>query len=102
MGRSLCLALARRDAAGVVVADVDAAGAAEVAAEIEAGGHRALALTADGSNAADAEALGTRGGERFGRGDPPCSNARIVGPGGPEGSARMGSRPWAVHGQSPR
>jgi len=50
IGRSLCLALARRDAAAVVVADVDAGGAAKVAAEIEAGGRRALAVTADVGN----------------------------------------------------
>src|SRR5258707_12581817 len=75
IGCSLCLALARRDAAGVVVADVDAAGAAEVAAEIEAGGHRALALTADGSKAAHAQAPATPGQGRVGRVRPPFSNA---------------------------
>jgi len=100
IGRSLCLALARRDAAGVVVADVDAAGAAEVAAEIEAGGHRALALTADVSNAADAEALVTRAEERFGRVDLLCSNAGIVVPGGLEVSDEMWSRTWAINVQS--
>jgi NAD(P)-dependent dehydrogenase (short-subunit alcohol dehydrogenase family) len=37
VGRSLCLGLAERGAAGVVVCDIDADGAAKVAAEIEAG-----------------------------------------------------------------
>src|SRR5258708_2974208 len=48
IGRSLCLALARRDAAGVVVADVDAAGAAGVAAESGAGRDRGPAVPAGG------------------------------------------------------
>src|SRR5258708_21269084 len=86
IGRSLCLALARRDAAGVVVADVDAAGAAEGAAGIEAGGHRAPALTAGVSNAAAAEAPGPPAGGRFGGAHPPLPNARNVGPAGPAGS----------------
>ena len=47
IGRSLCLALAEHGAAGVVVADVDGGGAAQVAAEIEAAGHRALAVPTD-------------------------------------------------------
>ena len=50
IGRALCLALAAQGAAGVVVADLDGSGAAEVAAGIEAGGHRALAVTADMSS----------------------------------------------------
>src|SRR5260221_12010478 len=82
IGRSLCLALARRDAAGVVVADVDAAGAAEVAAEIEAGGAPAPALAADVLNAADAQGLGPPAEGAFrGRG-PLCSKPRSVVPGG--------------------
>ena len=44
VGRSLCLGLADRGAAAVVVCDIDADGAAKVAAEIEAAGHHALAV----------------------------------------------------------
>jgi NAD(P)-dependent dehydrogenase (short-subunit alcohol dehydrogenase family) len=100
IGRSLCLAFARRDAAGVVVADIDAAGAAEVAAEIEAGGHQALAVTADVSNAADAEALIRRAEDAFGRVDLLCSNAGIVVTGGLEVSDEAWSRTWAINVQS--
>ncbi len=100
IGRSLCLAFAGRDAAAVVVADVDAAGAAEVAAEIEAGGHRALAVTADVSSAAEAEALVRRAEDAFGRIDLLCSNAGIVVTGGLEVSDEMWSRTWAINVQS--
>ena len=84
IGRALCLALAAQDAAGVVVADLDGAGAAQVAAEIEAGGHRALAVTADMSSAADVEALVEQAESTFGRIDLFCSNAGIIARGGIE------------------
>ena len=97
IGRSLCLALARRDAAAVVVADVDAPGAAEVAAEIEAGGHRALAVTADVGDAAQAEALIRRAEDAFGRVDLLFSNAGIVVSGGLEVPDEAWSRSWEIN-----
>jgi NAD(P)-dependent dehydrogenase (short-subunit alcohol dehydrogenase family) len=97
IGRSLCLALARRDAAGVVVADVDAPGAAEVAAEIEAGGHRALAVTADVGDAAQAQGLIRRAEDAFGRVDLLFSNAGIVVSGGLEVSDEAWSRSWEIN-----
>jgi NAD(P)-dependent dehydrogenase (short-subunit alcohol dehydrogenase family) len=100
IGRSLCLGLARRDAAAVVVADVDAPGAAEVAAEIEAGGHQALAVTADVGDAAQAEILIRRAEDAFGRVDLLFSNAGIVVPGGLEVADEAWSRTWAINVQS--
>jgi NAD(P)-dependent dehydrogenase (short-subunit alcohol dehydrogenase family) len=100
IGRSLCLGLARRGAAAIVVADVDAPGAAEVAAEIEAGGHRALAVTADVGHAAQAEALIRRAEDAFGRVDLLFSNAGIVVPGGLEVADEAWSRTWAINVQS--
>jgi NAD(P)-dependent dehydrogenase (short-subunit alcohol dehydrogenase family) len=100
IGRSLCLALARRDAAAVVVADVDAPGAAEVAAEIEAGGHRALAVTADVGDAAQAPALIRRAEDAFGRVDLLFSNAGIVVSGGLEVADEAWSRSWEINVQS--
>lgn len=100
IGRSLCLALARRDAAAVVVADVDADGAAQVAAEIEAGGHRALAVTADVGNAADGEALVARAEDAFGRVDLLFSNAGIIVTGGLEIPDEAWARTWAINVQS--
>jgi NAD(P)-dependent dehydrogenase (short-subunit alcohol dehydrogenase family) len=100
IGRALCLALARRDAAAVVVADIDGAGAAAVAAEIEAGGHRALAVTADVGNAAEAQGLVAQAEEAFGRVDLLFSNAGIVVPGGLEIPDDVWSRTWAINVQS--
>lgn len=100
IGRSLCLGLARRDAAAVVVADVDAPGAAEVAAEIEGGGHRALAVTADVGHAAQAETLIRRAEDAFGRVDLLFSNAGIAVPGGLEVADEAWSRTWAINVQS--
>ena len=97
IGRALCLALAAQDAAGVVVADLDGAGAAQVAAEIEAGGHRALAVTADVSSAADVEALVKQAESTFGRIDLFCSNAGIVSRGGIEVPDTAWERSWAVN-----
>jgi NAD(P)-dependent dehydrogenase (short-subunit alcohol dehydrogenase family) len=100
IGRSLCLALARREAAAVVVADVDAPGAAKVAAEIETGGCRALAVTADVGDAAQAETLIRRAEDAFGRVDLLFSNAGIVVPGGLEVPDEAWSRTWAINVQS--
>ena len=100
IGRALCLALAAQDAAGVVVADLDGAGAAQVAAEIEAGGHRALAVTADMSSAADVEALVKQAESTFGRIDLFCSNAGIIARGGIEVPDAAWERSWAVNVQA--
>jgi NAD(P)-dependent dehydrogenase (short-subunit alcohol dehydrogenase family) len=100
IGRSLCLALARRDAAAVVVADIDADGAAKVAAEIEADGHRALAVAADVGSAADAEALVARAERTFGRVDLLFSNAGIIVTGGLEIPDEAWARTWAINVQS--
>ena len=100
IGRSLCLALAGREAAAVVVADIDAAGAAKVADEIEASGHRALAVTADVGNAAGAEGLIRRAEDAFGRVDLLFSNAGVVVAGGLEIPDEAWSRTWAINVQS--
>jgi NAD(P)-dependent dehydrogenase (short-subunit alcohol dehydrogenase family) len=100
IGRSLCLALAAREAAAVVVADVDTAGAAEVAAQIEAGGHPALAVGADVGSATEAQALIRRAQDAFGRVDLLFSNAGIVVPGGLEVADEAWARTWAINVQS--
>jgi NAD(P)-dependent dehydrogenase (short-subunit alcohol dehydrogenase family) len=100
IGRSLCLALAERGAAAVVVADVDAAEAAKVATAIEAGGHRALAVAADVAREADVAALVARAEEAFGPIDLFCSNAGILVDGGVEVPDDAWSRIWAINVQS--
>jgi NAD(P)-dependent dehydrogenase (short-subunit alcohol dehydrogenase family) len=100
IGRSLCLSFADRGAAAVVVADVDAAGAAEVAAAIEDGGHRALAVPTDVASADDTQALITRAEDAFGRIDVFCSNAGIIVGGGVDLPDEAWTRMWAVNVQS--
>ena len=100
IGRSLGLALAEHGAAGVAVADIDAGGAADVAAEIEAAGHRALAVAADMSREDDVRALVARVAETFGPIDLFCSNAGIIVDGGVEVPDEAWSRIWAINVQS--
>jgi NAD(P)-dependent dehydrogenase (short-subunit alcohol dehydrogenase family) len=100
IGRSLCLAFAEQGAAAVVVADLDADAAAQVAATIEAGGHRALAVAADVASRADAEALVAKAQDAFGHIDLLCSNAGIIVGGGIEVGDEAWSRMWAVNVQS--
>jgi NAD(P)-dependent dehydrogenase (short-subunit alcohol dehydrogenase family) len=100
VGRSLCLGLAGRGAAAVVVCDIDADGAAKVAAEIEADGHQALALPADVSKEADVQTVVARTEEAFGQVDLFFSNAGIIVAGGPEASDEAWARIWAINVQS--
>jgi NAD(P)-dependent dehydrogenase (short-subunit alcohol dehydrogenase family) len=100
IGRAVALALAGRGAAGVVVADLDGEGAAKVAAEIEAAGHRALAVTADMAREVDARDLVARTEAEFGPVDLFFSNAGIIVGGGVEVPDDAWARIWAVNVQS--
>lgn len=100
IGRSLCLAFAGQGTAVVVVADVDAGGAAQVAEAITARGSLALAVTADMAREADVQALVARVQDEFGRIDLFCSNAGIIVGGGVEVPDDAWSRIWAINVQS--
>ena len=97
VGEALCLGLAERGAAGVVVCDIDGEGAAKVASGLVADGHRAIAVTADVSNEADIQALVARTEDAFGPIDLFFSNAGIIVAGGPEASDEAWSRIWAIN-----
>jgi len=73
IGRALCRRFAREGARGVVVADLDAAGARAVAQEI--GG---LAVATDVGVEAQVQALAAEATKRYGRIDLFCSNAGIA------------------------
>jgi NAD(P)-dependent dehydrogenase (short-subunit alcohol dehydrogenase family) len=100
IGRSICLALGEAGAAGVVVADIDAAGAARVAAQLETAGHRALAVQADMSREADVQALVARAEDALGPVGLFFSNAGIIVAGGVEVADDAWSRIWAINVQS--
>src|SRR5947208_744330 len=80
IGRALCRRFAR-DGARVVVADIDEAGASEVAESITG-----LAVRTDVSREEDVVQLVAQATERYGQDDLFCSNAGIALDGGPEAS----------------
>jgi NAD(P)-dependent dehydrogenase (short-subunit alcohol dehydrogenase family) len=92
IGRALARRLASAGAATVVVADVDQAGAAAVAAEI--GGS---AIKCDVSDEADVRKLVATVESDQGRIDLVCSNAGIAVPGGPEAPDADWQRIWEVN-----
>lgn len=75
IGRAMARRFAAEGARGVVVADLDGAGAARVAAEI---GERALGLACDVADLGHAEPLVARAEEAFGPIDLFCANAGVA------------------------
>ena len=76
IGRAIAMRLAS-EGAGVTVADLDGANAAEVASEIEAKGSRALAVKVDVTRKEDADRMVQETVSRFGRLDILVNNAGI-------------------------
>jgi NAD(P)-dependent dehydrogenase (short-subunit alcohol dehydrogenase family) len=94
IGRSIALALARRNSR-VVVADIEQAAAAEVAREIEAIGGEALAATCDTSSYDAVEMLAEQAWRAFGKIDLVFNNAGVSG-GGPLLDARPQDVAWVM------
>jgi NAD(P)-dependent dehydrogenase (short-subunit alcohol dehydrogenase family) len=92
IGRALCRRFAAEKAAAVVVADIDAAGAEAVAAEI--GGS---AVRADVSREGDVQRLVESTVSRYGRIDLMCSNAGIAIHGGADTPNDQWQRCWDVN-----
>jgi NAD(P)-dependent dehydrogenase (short-subunit alcohol dehydrogenase family) len=99
-GRALCLGLAARGAAGIVVCDIDADGAGQVANALESAGRRAIAVPADVSVEKDIKDLVTRSEDTFGPVSLFFSNAGIIVAGGPEAADEAWQRIWAINVQS--
>ena len=100
IGRALCRAFAEHGARAVVVADVDGAGAAKVAAELGSAGHRALAVPCDVAVESEVIALVAAAESSFGPVDIFCANAGIVVPGGVEVLDADWERIWKINVQS--
>lgn len=92
IGRALCRRFAREGARGVVVADLDADGARQVAAEV--GG---LAVPTDVASEAQVVSLVERATAAYGPIDLFCSNAGIAVDGGPEAPDAAWRRIWDVN-----
>lgn len=92
IGKALCERFAQEGAAGVVVADLDGAGAQSVAAAI--GG---LGVQVDVSSEPEVQALVATATERFGRVDIFCSNAGIIARADEDASNAQWQRHWDVN-----
>jgi NAD(P)-dependent dehydrogenase (short-subunit alcohol dehydrogenase family) len=92
IGKALCQAFAQAGAKAVVVADLDGAGAAAVAAEIQG-----LGLRCDVSQAVEVQALVDRATAEFGQVDVFCSNAGIISRVDADASAATWQRHWDVN-----
>ena len=92
IGAALCRAFAQAGARGVVVADLDEAGAAAVAAEV--GG---LAQRCDVSKAAEVQALVDAATAKYGQVDVFCSNAGIISRADQDAPAATWQRHWDVN-----
>lgn len=100
IGRSLAQAFVAHGAAGVVVADRDAAGAVAVAEGLRAAGGQALAVTTDVSQEEDVQRLVAEAEEAYGPIDLFCANAGIIATGGVEAPDEAWDRIWAVNVKS--
>ena len=92
IGQALCRAFAQAGARAVVVADLDAAGAAAVAAEI--GG---LAVPTNVAVQAEVQRLVAQATAQFGQVDVFCSNAGIISRVDADASAATWQRHWDVN-----
>ncbi|SPA32276.1 putative NAD(P)-dependent oxidoreductase; Short-chain dehydrogenase/reductase (SDR) family [Cupriavidus taiwanensis] len=99
IGRALALAFAQAGARGVAVADLNAAGAAAVAAEIQAVAPacQVFAQPVDVADAAAVQGLADLATQRFGQVDIFCSNAGIILRKGLDASAGDWQRIWEIN-----
>jgi len=92
IGRGLCLRFAAEGPRGIVVADYNEAGAAEVAEEI--GG---VAVASDVGKEADIKKIVKIATEQYGPIDLFCSNAGIAAQGGADAPDALWQRCWDIH-----
>lgn len=99
IGRALALAFAQAGARGVAVADLNADGAAKVAAEAQAAAPdcQVFAQPVDVADAAAVQSLADEATRRFGQVDIFCSNAGIILRKGLEASADDWQRIWEIN-----
>jgi NAD(P)-dependent dehydrogenase (short-subunit alcohol dehydrogenase family) len=97
IGRALCSRFAREGARGVVVADLDGAGAATVADAISAGGGTALAVLTDVAVEADVVALVDKATDTYGPIDLFCANAGIAISGSVDAPDEAWQRIWEIN-----
>ncbi|MGV9359566.1 SDR family oxidoreductase [Amycolatopsis sp. NPDC003731] len=97
IGAAMARRFAAEGAAGVVVSDVDAAGAARVAAEITAAGGRAVGVAADATSKQDLKALVATARAEFGHLDVFCANAGAAFGTGVHAADEQWQRSWEIN-----
>jgi NAD(P)-dependent dehydrogenase (short-subunit alcohol dehydrogenase family) len=99
IGRALAMAFARAGARGVAIADLNAAGAAMVAAEVQAAAPdcQVFGQAVDVADASAVQALTDEATRRFGQVDVFCSNAGIILRKGLDASAEEWQRIWDIN-----
>ncbi|MBE1501516.1 NAD(P)-dependent dehydrogenase (short-subunit alcohol dehydrogenase family) [Amycolatopsis lexingtonensis] len=97
IGAAMARRFAAEGAAGVVVSDVDAAGAARVADEIATAGGRAVAATADATSKKDLKALVATARAEFGPVDLFCANAGAAFGTGVHASDEQWQKSWEIN-----
>ncbi|MGW3992285.1 SDR family oxidoreductase [Amycolatopsis sp. NPDC004772] len=97
IGAAMARRFAAEGAAGVVVSDVDAAGAARVAAEITAAGGRAVGVAADATSKKDLKALVATARAEFGHLDVFCANAGAAFGTGVHAADEQWQRSWEIN-----
>ncbi|MEQ0561990.1 SDR family oxidoreductase [Amycolatopsis sp. NEAU-NG30] len=97
IGAAMARRFAAEGAAGVVVSDVDAAGAARVADEIATAGGRAVAVTADATSKKDLKALVAAARAEFGPVDLFCANAGAAFGTGVHAADEQWQKSWEIN-----
>ena len=97
IGAAMARRFAAEGAAGVVVSDVDAAAAEQVAAEIVAAGGRATAMAVDATSKDDLKALVRAAKKTYGGLDVFCSNAGVAFGTGVHASGEQWERSWSLN-----
>ncbi|MGN6246600.1 MAG: SDR family oxidoreductase [Motilibacteraceae bacterium] len=97
IGAAMATRFAADGAEAVVVADLDEAGARDVATHVEHSGAGSIARRTDVADPADVQALVDATVERFGRVDLFCSNAGIAAGEGLEAPLAVWQRTWDVN-----
>ena len=97
IGAAMARRFAAEGAAGVVVSDVDAAGAGRVADEIADAGGRAVAVTADATSKKDLTTLVAAARAEFGEVDLFCANAGAAFGTGVHADDEQWARSWEIN-----
>ncbi|SEF26280.1 NADP-dependent 3-hydroxy acid dehydrogenase YdfG [Amycolatopsis pretoriensis] len=97
IGAAMARRFAAAGAAGVVVSDVDAAGAGRVADEIADAGGRAIAVTADATSKKDLKTLVAAARAEFGEVDLFCANAGAAFGTGVHAADEQWAKSWEIN-----